>query len=384
MNNYLGKPENYDKEKIKNLLETRKLSSIANLEKAIFALEYIAQLKEEGFDFIFKGGSAIQILLGDQWNRLSVDADICTNASKDELDSALDSIKSRFNGVDFSYAPRESDLDNFFASYRISTPPITDTARTILLDVQLITPKYSVQDTKLESFFYKTDKMVQTPTVNSILGDKLSVIGPTTVGRKLDDSRNGIEYAKHFYDINSLHKNLSNFEETRVTYSSIIKIQEKIRRKTFQLDHCINDAQFTCQVASLPQGLGTKLIEESSIDKDRASLEFEKLQTGLRQFGSFIVNKMPYAWDILRDYSANTALLLELVRKNCSNKQALSILETDFVKKRGVPSILKRIEDVDKENRWFIDLEEITVFPQIMEKWYKLYYIDELIENESI
>ena len=45
---------------------------------------------------------------------------------------------------------------------------------------------------------------------------------------------------------------------------------------------------------------------------------------------------------------------------------------------------LGKPENYDKENRWFIDLEEITVFPQIMEKWYKLYYIDELIENESI
>ena len=52
MNKYLGKPENYDPEQVKELVNTRKISSIANLEKAIFALEYVAQLQEEGLDFV--------------------------------------------------------------------------------------------------------------------------------------------------------------------------------------------------------------------------------------------------------------------------------------------------------------------------------------------
>jgi uncharacterized protein YeeX (DUF496 family) len=324
---------------------------------------------------VFKGGSAVQILLGDHWNRLSVDTDICTNASLEEIDSIVESIKNKFGDGVFSYTPRASELQSYFASYRISTPPITDVSRTILLDVQLIKPGYQVQDTRLESFFYKSDITVKTPTINSILGDKLSVIGPTTIGRKLNDSRNGIEYAKHFYDINSLSNNLTNINETKETYSSILDIQEKIRDKKYQLDRCINDAQLTCQIACLPQGLGTKLIEKSSIDQKRALLEFTKLQEGLRQFGPFVVSKMPYTWDILREYSANTALLLELVRIDCSKMQATSVMEVNLVEKLGVSEITKQIEEIDEKDRWFIDLDEITAFPRILEIWYKIYYL---------
>jgi hypothetical protein len=182
MSEYLGNPENYDSERVKELVNTRKISSVANLEKAIFALEYVAQLQDMGLDFVFKGGSAVQILLGDQWNRLSVDADICTDSSESELSSVVESIKKRFNGAGFSYAERDSDLETKFASYRVSTPSITDISRTILLDVQMIKPRYFLQSTQLESFFYDSDMLVQTPTISSILGDKLSVIGQLQLG----------------------------------------------------------------------------------------------------------------------------------------------------------------------------------------------------------
>ena len=151
---YLGHPKNYDPETVTNLLQTNKIRSIANLEKAIFSLEYIAQLKKTGLDFIFKGGSAVQILLGDKWNRLSVDADICTTTSEEELDPILKSINRRFEDISFQHVKRGSELQGPFVSYRIRTPPLTDIQRTILLDAQLIKPEYTIQDTKLESFFY--------------------------------------------------------------------------------------------------------------------------------------------------------------------------------------------------------------------------------------
>jgi hypothetical protein len=380
MNAYQGKPENYDPIKVKDLLQTKEISSIANLEKAIFALEYVAQLQAKGLDFVFKGGSAVQILLGGQWNRLSVDADICTNASKDEIEQVVDSIKNQFDGVGFSYRLRGAELENKFTSYKLSTPQIIDGSRTILLDVQLIKPKYAIQTTKLEAFFYKSEISVQTPTISSILGDKLSVIGPNTIGRKLNDSRNGTEYAKHFYDINSLYNNLTNFKETKETYVSIIDIQEKIRGEKHQLSQCLDDALFTCQVACLPQGLGDQLIKLSdNQDKERASEEFEILQKGLTEFRPFIVSSMPYTWDTLRNYSSTVALLLKLIRMKASNEETMLLLKSKPLEESTLQDLVSQIEKIQKDQRWFIDLEEIIVFPEILEKWYKYYYLEELL-----
>jgi len=379
LSKYLGNPENYDPERVKELINNRKISSVANLEKAIFALEYVAQLQDEGLDFVFKGGSAVQILLGDQWNRLSVDADICTDLGEQEISRAMESVKKRFSGAGFSYVERDSDLETKFASYRVSTPSITDISRTILLDVQTMKPRYFLQSTQLESFFYDSDIYVQTPTISSILGDKLSVIGPATIGRKLENSRNGIEYAKHFYDINSLCANLSNFKETKETYSSIIKIQEIIRDTEFRLDQCIDDAVLTCKTACLPQGLGVQLINESPVDRERALLEFNNLQEGLIRFRPFIVNEMPYTWDILRAYASTTALLLELVRRNVSNDEAVAVLGSNVGKEVGVTAMVDRIKEIDGVHHWFIDFEEITAFPEILETWYTIFHLDEIL-----
>jgi hypothetical protein len=93
----VGTKETFDSDKIRELSSKGIITNIANLEKAIFCLEYVGQLQEARLDFIFKGGSAIQTLLKEKWTRLSVDVGICTNASKDELEQILENIHQKFN-----------------------------------------------------------------------------------------------------------------------------------------------------------------------------------------------------------------------------------------------------------------------------------------------
>lgn len=51
----VGTAASFDPEKIKALLSQGVINNVANLEKAIFSLEYLGQLQREGIDFIFKG-----------------------------------------------------------------------------------------------------------------------------------------------------------------------------------------------------------------------------------------------------------------------------------------------------------------------------------------
>ena len=108
------------------------INNVSNLEKAIFALEYLGQLQDVGLDFIFKGGSAVQILLGSKWNRLSVDIDICTNASEDELIHQMEKIFNKFDRKGFAYVKRREITSSIpFYLYKIETPSITENKRTI-------------------------------------------------------------------------------------------------------------------------------------------------------------------------------------------------------------------------------------------------------------
>ena len=123
------------------------------------------------------------------------------------------------------------------------------------------------------------------------------------------------------------------------------------------------------------------MIQTSPTDKQRALLEFTKLKSGLSQFRPFTVDETIYTWDELRKYSTTTAVLLELVRKNATAEKAKAILHSNPIDALGLSTLIRRIRDVEKEKRWFIDLEEITAFHEILANLYKYFYIDELLET---
>jgi len=374
----VGTKETFDSDKIRELSSKGIITNIANLEKAIFCLEYVGQLQEARLDFIFKGGSAIQTLLKEKWTRLSVDVDICTNASKDELEQILENIHQKFNKKAFSYTPRERVVgDNIpFYLYRIETPPITERSRTILLDAMGIKPKLATQQTSLKTFFFNSTIKVTTPTVGALLGDKLSTIGPTTIGRPLNDSRNGLEYAKHLFDIGILQENQFNIEECKTSYNQAIQTQSKIRNKEYTINECFGDLLFTCQVASLPQRGGEQLIKKLTSDKaKRAKSGLQILQDGLRRFRPFLVQNISFTWDNIRYNAARTALLTKILHDDIEATRATKILKiSPPTTKEEILALAGQLKQIPEEKRWFIMPNEIVNFPKILRTWHSFFF----------
>jgi hypothetical protein len=259
-----GAAGSFDPSKINGLLSAGRINSVVNLEKAIFSLEYLAQLQKGGLDFVFKGGSAIQVILQSRWGRLSVDADICTDASEEELLEIMKGIYKRFDRAAFSFKARNGPEGGPvpFYNYILDVPSIVETgdARNFLLDVMGARPKYATTQVALKTPFYDSSVSITTPTIGALLGDKLSMIGPNTAGRRLADSRNGVEYAKHFYDINSLQEFDFDFEDCRSAFHEAIEMQSKIRKKRLSVGECCEDMLFTCEVACLSQSMGERAI----------------------------------------------------------------------------------------------------------------------------
>ena len=193
----------------------------------------------------------------------------------------MEKIKTKFDGKCFDYEPRVSLEGPYFQGYRVTSLPIIGDQRKFLLDIQGLKPDYTLTKTPVKSFFYDSDIKIPTPTGSSILGDKLSVIGPSTIGRKLNDSRNGIEYAKHFYDIYSLANKFNDLSQTRKTYRSCVEIQSVIRETEYTEDRCIEDAITTCKIASLPfdENLVNKMTEDEGIVK-----QYSNLKKGVQRF----------------------------------------------------------------------------------------------------
>ncbi|MGV9103459.1 MAG: nucleotidyl transferase AbiEii/AbiGii toxin family protein [Candidatus Thorarchaeota archaeon] len=378
----VGSSETFDAKRIHEFVSQGIVANLSNLEKAIFCLEYVGQLQKEGLDFVFKGGSAVQVVSGDRWNRISVDIDVCADIQKEELESIMRNIHEKFSKKAFGYTQRNRQIGGAipFHLYRIETPPVTEDTRFILLDAMGARPKFATQKTPLTSFFFKSAEKVTTPTVGSLLGDKLTTIGPTSIGRHLVDSRNGLEYAKHLFDIGGLQQISFNITQCRAAYTEAMETQSKIRGKKYAAEECFADMLFTCQVASLPQRAGEQAIRELHNSKAiRAASEFRILQDGLRRFRPFLIQTTSYTWDDLRNNAARAALVAKILISKMNEAKATQILSIQPPNtKEQILNLMKRIEKIRKDMRWFIVPDEIVNFPKILSTWHSFFYLEEL------
>ena len=249
-----------------------------------------------------------------------------------------------------------------------------------MLDVMGIKPKYSTIQFNLKTSFFDSDISVTTPTVGALLGHKLTTIGPNTMGRHLIDSRNGVEYAKHFYDIKNLQEVNFSVKDCNQAFHEAIELQSRIRSRNFSVTECCEDMFFTCQVASLPQQNGEQLIQRLQGEQEsRAVSEFRILRQGLARFRPFLVRGLTYSWDELRYYSSLTALLTKMVQMDLSEEKVETILRSDIpAKKEEIEPIISKIESIPRKDRWFIQSDEIVNFPRLLKNWHAYFFLDEI------
>ncbi|NLE04787.1 MAG: nucleotidyl transferase AbiEii/AbiGii toxin family protein [Crenarchaeota archaeon] len=378
----VGTTTTFDSAKINGLLSTGLINNVTNLERAIFSLEYLGQLQKEGLDFVFKGGSAIQVILRDKWTRLSVDSDICSNISEKELTEIMGNIHQKFDKTAFSFKVRDRTIAGSipFYLYILEAPSIAviGETRSCLLDVMGIKPNYATTQVTLKTPFFDSDITITTPTIGALLGDKLSTIGPNTMGRHLLDSRNGVEYAKHFYDIKNLQEDDFNFKDCRLAFHEAIEVQSKIRSKNLSVQECCEDMFFTCKVASLPQTISEQLIAKlSEHPRARARSEFRILRDGLARFRPFLVRGLTYSWDDLRYCAASAALLTKMIQLELSEEKIKTVFKANIPSKREeIKSVAAKITTIPEKDRWFIQLDELVNFPRILQAGHDYFFLE--------
>ena len=61
------------------------------LGKMVYALHLLERLKSNGFDFVFKGGTSLLLLL-EEGNRFSIDIDVISKTNREELEEILKKV----------------------------------------------------------------------------------------------------------------------------------------------------------------------------------------------------------------------------------------------------------------------------------------------------
>ncbi len=225
------------------------------VEKCIMAFEVVGRLSKAELDFVFKGGTSLLLHL-DPPRRLSIDADIVTPASLADIQKALGEISqfAPFTGYTYQdHRDRENPPTRYFQLNYDS--PTQGRPMAIQLDVQIADIGYDNLETKpIETDFLDIEEPqnVRVPTIESLLGDKLSAFAPSTIGvlYKPEPRNPGgrvpepdpTRVLKHLFDVGELFAIAQNLPAVESAYNNAYFLQNKAREGDFTKEACLDDS----------------------------------------------------------------------------------------------------------------------------------------------
>jgi predicted nucleotidyltransferase component of viral defense system len=159
------------------------------VEKVIRALYLLEQLQKSDIDFIFKGGTALMLLLSEP-KRFSIDIDIIISEKIDKIEDVFSNLIHESEFIHFKVDKRKGKSKIEKAHYKFYYKPVTNSRSEeeyILLDILYEKSHYGeqIEEIGISSSFVKSmDKnvFVKVPLSEAILGDKLTAFAPNTTG----------------------------------------------------------------------------------------------------------------------------------------------------------------------------------------------------------
>lgn len=277
------------------------------IEKVIYALVFLEELKLNGLLFIFKGGTAL-LLATKEPKRFSIDIDIITEQTQSEIEIILEKISK--NSVfthweddnNRKHTP-DAPIGHFKMYY---TSNVDGSIEPILLDVLYTPNPYpELMDIPIAHDWIQTNDeitKVKMPTFDSILGDKLTAFAPKTTGILYSKNR-PVEIIKQLFDVAFLMDNISDLNVVRKSFAKVVKEELSFRKLNITAEQVLNDTQEACFILSI---------------RDTKSEEFKHLQTGVSNFTNFTIEKFNIEEAITA--ASKTAYLCELLKSTDDNK----------------------------------------------------------------
>lgn len=157
------------------------------IEKVIWAITLLEQLKINELNFTFKGGTAL-LLATEEPKRFSIDIDIITEHSEKEIIAVLQKIVDEKIFLDWEddndrkHTP-DAPIGHFKAYYKSA---VDGKIEPILLDLLYTSNPYpKIQELPIKHNWLSSsgeDTIIVMPTFDAILGDKLTAFAPKTTG----------------------------------------------------------------------------------------------------------------------------------------------------------------------------------------------------------
>ena len=251
-------------------------------EKVVHAFYLLEKLANTNLYFIFKGGTSLMLLLK-EFNRFSVDIDtLMKKEMQDKIDEIVFSFKDEIliDVVEDKRKPVDIIKRHFKFFYNSIYPSQNENEKPyVLLDIVFDDMEYaSLESLNIDSHFVKTDNPYQkvlVPTIDEMLGDKLTAFAPKTIGilyhRPNERFSKHVEIIKQLYDISKLYDSMKNIELVRKTYNEIALIQIRNRGLDITLENTLKDTIEAC--AAIITQNKNKIISVEDYDQIKKGYE---------------------------------------------------------------------------------------------------------------
>src|SRR5690606_5378245 len=317
------------------------------IEKVIYALVFLEQLKNKKLDFIFKGGMAL-LLATKEPKRFSIDIDIITEQPQSKIEAILEKISGE--SIFTHWEPdndRKHTPDAPISHYKMFyISEVDGNEEPILLDIlHSPNPYPEIMEIPIRHDWLQTTGEITTvsmPTFDAILGDKLTAFAPKTTGILYSKNR-PVEVIKQLFDVAFLFDNVSGLKTVRSSYHKVVAEEIKFRKLELSVDQVLEDTQEACYVLAT---------------RNQNSGEFRHLQLGISNFVNFTISNFNIVEAITA--AAKTAYLAEVLKNN----------EITELEKYDNPLQLK---DWLIENQQFNKLNKLKKSnPEAFFYWYKV------------
>ena len=282
-------------------------------EKMIHALGLVEALAASGLDFVFKGGTSL-ILLMTTPGRFSIDVDIITKATREEIEAILNKVCSGTPFMKFTLNERRSYRPGIPKAHYslIYTSSLTGKQDHILLDILFDDHSYpQVLSVPVVSEWLKTDAkavLVKIPTHESITGDKLTAFAPNTTGIPYKKGKE-IDIIKQLYDLGRLFDEIKDVAIVSEAFHKTV-VKEIGYRGIEDTPHSVLDDIINTAI----------LIANRERNKEEPHLSnFLEIQTGLKQFRTYQVTSF-FRIDEAITAAAKAALLAAIIKAGIMEK----------------------------------------------------------------
>ncbi|NOX66530.1 MAG: nucleotidyl transferase AbiEii/AbiGii toxin family protein [Chlorobi bacterium] len=265
--------------------ENRKADKIL-IEKVIRAFLLLEGLVKQKLPFVFKGGTALMLHLNSA-KRLSIDIDIILQKRPEKFDELLDLLAKEQGFLRNELQHRDTKSKIKKEHHKFYYTPIHKSNKNeeyVLLDILFEKVNYTkLVQLPIESAFVPLKEkplLVELPSVEDMLGDKLTAFAPNTTGIPYFENEDSMsmEIIKQLYDIGNLFDVVSDaniikttffrFATTELNYRNFGKLNENdVLEDIFQTALCL--------VTRGTDGIG----------------DFEQLQLGIRRITGFIFSE---------------------------------------------------------------------------------------------